>query len=357
MTGPTQSQDCVIADRGGVVENTHQVHAAVVDLNGRLIYATGDPTRVTLMRSAAKPAQALAILNTGCRKQFGFDEPDLALMCASHNSEQRHVDRARSMLMKAGVGEDDLKCGGHPSISSEVNRSWIKAEFEPQAINNNCSGKHAGMLAASKALGDSIETYHLHTSRTQTGVKIVVENLTGLDSASVLWSTDGCNLPAPAVPLQNMAKLYVRFALATEAEKNENGQQIARMSQIFHAMTRYPEIVAGEGRFCTALIKSYQGQLIGKVGADGCYGIAVRASEQTRRLGKAGPIGIAIKIEDGNLDVLYSVAAEILARLRIGDSDTLQKLEHFRHMKRLNTAGVEVGEYTHAYRLRPCSES
>lgn len=355
MNGHTQSQACVIATRGGVVENTHQVHAAVVDLNGRLLYATGDPTRVTLMRSAAKPAQALAILNTGCFERFGFDEADLALMSASHNSEQRHVDRARSMLAKVGVSEDALKCGGHPSISSEVNRSWIKADFEPKAINNNCSGKHAGMLAASRALNDSIETYHLHSSRSQTGVQSVVENLTGLDSASVLWSTDGCNLPAPAVPLLNMAKLYVRFALAAEAKENDNGQQVARMSQIYYAMTRYPEMVAGEGRFCTELMAAYRGKLIGKVGADGCYGIAVRASEQTRRLGRAGPIGIAIKIEDGNLDVLYSVAAEILARLRIGDADTLQKLENFHHLKRLNTAGVEVGEYTHAYKLRPYS--
>ncbi|KAF2164979.1 hypothetical protein M409DRAFT_67656 [Zasmidium cellare ATCC 36951] len=356
MTGPAQSEDCVIATRGDVRENTHQVHAAIVDSTGRLLYAVGNPSRVTLMRSAAKPAQALAVLSTGCFEKCGFDEVDLALMCASHNSEQRHVDRARSMLVKAGVTEDDLNCGGHPSISSEVNRSWIRADFEPTPINNNCSGKHAGMLAGSKALGGAIETYHLPGNPLQTEVKRVVEQLADLEPASVFWSTDGCNLPAPAVPLQSMAQVYAKFATAADAADKDD-TQTARMSQIFHAMSTYPEMVAGKDRFCTTLMKNFHGRLIGKVGADGCYGIGIRASEQTRRLGSAGAIGIAIKIEDGNLDVLYSVAAEILARLHVEEYSKMQDLRRFHQLSRLNTANEQVGCYCHAYSLRPCTKS
>ncbi|KAK4494223.1 hypothetical protein PRZ48_014521 [Zasmidium cellare] len=355
MTGPTQGGDCVIATRGDVTENTHQVHAAIVDSNGRLLYSIGNPSRVTLMRSAAKPAQALAILNTGCVETCGFDEADLALMCASHNSEQRHVDRARSMLRKAAVTEDHLECGGHPSISNDVNRSWIKEDFEPTAINNNCSGKHAGMLAGTKALGDDVDTYHLHDNSMQLEVKRVVEELTGLGSESVFWTTDGCNLPAPGVPLQNMAKLYASFATAVDAT-NAN-DQTARMSQIFHAMANHPEMVAGERRFCTALMTAYKGKLIGKVGADGCYGVAIRASPKTRRLGADGAIGIAIKIEDGNLDVLYSVAVEILKRLNMEEYGTASKLLSYHHMARWNTAGIKVGNHHHSYTLRPYNES
>lgn len=356
MTGPAQSEDCVIATRGDVTENTHQVHAAVVDSTGRLLYAVGNASRVTLMRSAAKPAQALAILNTGCFEQCGFDEADLALMCASHNSEQRHVDRARSMLAKAGVTEGDLNCGGHPSISSKVNRSWIRADFEPTAINNNCSGKHAGMLAGSKALGGATKTYHLPDNPMQAEVKRAVEQLADLDPASVLWSIDGYNLPAPAVPLQSMAEVYAKFATAADTDDKDDNKT-ARMSQIFHAMSKYPEMVAGEDRFCTTLMRHFQGKLIGKVGADGCYGIGIRASEQTRRLGSAGAIGIAIKIEDGNLDVLYSVAAEILARIHIEEYSKMQDLRRFHHLSRLNTANEQVGCCYHAYSLRPCTKS
>lgn len=354
MTGPTQGEDCVIAYRGGIIENTHQVHVAVVDSAGRLLYSAGNPSRLTLMRSAAKPAQALAILNTGCFRQCGFDDADLALMCASHNSEPRHVERARSMLAKAGVTEKDLQCGGHPSLSSEVNRSWIKEDHEPTSINNNCSGKHAGMLAGTKTFGGAIATYHLRANRMQLLVKQVVEHLVDLNEPSVVWSIDGCNLPAPAVPLQAMARLYAKFATAADTTTHDDHQE-AFMSRIFHAMTIYPEMVAGEGRFCTTLMEAYRGKLIGKVGADGCYGIAVRDAEQTRRLGSNGAIGISIKIEDGNLDILYSVAVEILERLGIGDAEARQKLDQFHHLKRLNTAGVEVGAHHHAYQLRSCS--
>lgn len=354
MTGSIHNEDCIIADRGGIIENTHKIHAAVVDSNGRLLYAVGNPARLTLIRSAAKPAQALAILNTGCFEKCSFDEADLALICGSHNSEQRHIDRARSMLAKAGVTEKDLQCGGHPSISGDISRSWIREGFEPTAINNNCSGKHAGMLAGTVSLGTPTQTYHLRDNKMQVEVKQAVEKLTELDEKSLMWSIDGCNLPAPAMPLQSMAKLYAKFAAAADSPTDDDDSK-SRMSRIFHAMSNHPEMVAGEGRFCTALMQAYQGLLIGKAGADGCYGIAVRDSEQTRRVGSTSAIGIAVKSEDGSLDLAYSVASELLMRLNIGDEKTRLALDKFHRLKRLNTAGIEVGDHRHAYQLRRCA--
>src|SRR6478735_12341027 len=138
--------------RGHSVENTHRAHVAVVDSNGRLLYSFGDPSRVTLARSAAKPAQALAVLETGALERFGFDDADLALMCASHSSEERHIERAHAMLGKAHASEADLRCGGHPAISDAVYRNWIRRDFTPTPVCSNCSGKHAGMLAAARAM-------------------------------------------------------------------------------------------------------------------------------------------------------------------------------------------------------------
>ncbi|KAL4784039.1 L-asparaginase II [Aspergillus varians] len=347
--------DYVVTDRCGIVENRHQVHAAVTDASGELLFAVGDPQRMTLARSAAKPAQALAILETGCFERFpGFDDADLALMCASHNSEERHIVRARAILENIGAREEDLRCGGHAAISEVVNREWTRRDYTPTAICNNCSGKHAGMLAGSKALGVELVGYQLPGHPMQLQVKRIVEELSGLEGDMVKWGIDGCNLPAPALPLQYMGKMYAAIAAAADAVDKSEGlsARTQDLSRIFHAMSQYPELVGGQGRFCTELMRGFQGAVIGKVGADGCYGIAVRASEQTKELGAAGAIGIAVKIEDGNLGVLYSAAAEILERLQIGTPEMRQALSAFHRPDILNTASVATGGYSHLFELR-----
>lgn len=347
--------DYVVTDRCGIVENRHQVHAAVTDATGKLLFAVGDPSRMTLARSAAKPAQALAILETGCFERFpGLDDADLALMCASHNSEERHIARARAMLKQIGAGEHDLRCGGHAALSDAVNREWNKQGYAPTAICNNCSGKHAGMLAGSQAVGAGLVGYGLPDHPMQLRVKQVVEELSGLEADMVKWGTDGCNLPAPALPLQYMGKMYAATAAAADAVDKSDGLSIRTqaLSRIFHAMSQYPELVGGHGRFCTELMRGFQGALIGKLGADGCYGIAIRASDQTRKLGAVGAIGIAVKIEDGNVGALYSAVAEILERLQIGTLEMRLKLVTFHRPDIVNTAGVVTGGYSHVFELR-----
>ncbi|KAH8701673.1 atypical L-asparaginase, rhizobium type [Talaromyces proteolyticus] len=347
-------KDCIITDRNGIIENRHEVHVAVIDSDtGRLLYSVGDPSRITLTRSAAKPAQALAVLETGALEQFGFDEADLALMCASHNSEERHLSRARSMLARVpGAREAHLRCGGHPALLESVNRTWIKNDFVPTAVCNNCSGKHVGMLAGAKAIGAGFEDYHLPTHPIQIRVKSVVRELSGSNSTTCKWGIDGCNLPAPALPLHLMAKLYGAFATAAGIENSkETKPREKALARIFNSMTQYPELVGGEGRFCTTLMEAYEGRLIGKVGAEGCYGVGIRASEDTRRLGASGAIGVAVKIEDGNLGILYSAVAEILEQLAIGTPEMRRKLDKFHKPAVLNTAGVITGHTSHLFTL------
>src|ERR1700760_1719529 len=123
--------------RGDVIENTHAAHVAVVDAHGRLVHSFGDPHRVTLPRSAAKPAQALAVIETGALERFGFTDEDLALICGSHSSEPRHIERALAMLGKSQTSESDLRCGGHPPISDAVFKDWIRRDFTPTAACSN----------------------------------------------------------------------------------------------------------------------------------------------------------------------------------------------------------------------------
>lgn len=350
----TKFSDSVVTDRGGIVENRHVVHAAVTDVSGNLLRAVGDPRRITLARSAAKPAQALAVMETGAFEQFGFDDEDLALMCASHSSEDRHIMRAQSMLDKSGAEAELLQCGGHVPLSDKVYKTWIKNDFEPGGLCNNCSGKHAGMMAGCKSLGAPVHDYHSMSSPMQQRVMQAVEDLVGPDIGphGVQWAIDGCNLPAPAFPLQCMATTYARFADAADTASDSSPERTRYMARIFHAMARFPEMVGGEGRFCTELMQAYGGSLVGKLGADGCYGVAVRESDQTRKLGATGAIGISVKIEDGSIEILYAAVAEILAQLGIGSPSTTQALEAFHHLKRRNTMNVKTGVVTLAFTVR-----
>jgi L-asparaginase II len=321
--------------RGDLVENTHTAHVAVVDAEGRLIHAFGDPSRMTLARSAAKPAQALAVLETGALDRFGFDDADLALMCASHNSEPRHIERTRAMLAKAHVTEADLRCGGHAPLSDALWKEWIRRDFTPTGVCSNCSGKHAGMLAGAQALGAAVRDYHLPEHPLQLRVKRTVAELCDLPDDRVQWAIDGCNLPTPAFPLDRLARLFMKMARANgEVEDTSRSKALAR---IYRAMTTYPELVAGEGRFCTALMQAFNGDLVGKVGAEASYAIGVRDT------GTRGPLGIAVKVEDGNTTVLYAIVMHVLAHLDIGHETQRAQLAVYGNPPMRNTMGIETG--------------
>lgn len=332
--------------RGDAIENTHVAHVAVTDTYGRPLFAFGDPSRVTLARSAAKPAQALAVVETGALARYGFDDADLALMCASHSSEDRHIERARGMLAKAHASEADLRCGGHPPISDEVYRAWIKRDFVPGPVCSNCSGKHAGMIAGAQAIGAAIADYHLPDHPLQIRVKHTVADVCDLPDDAVQWSIDGCNLPTPAFPLDRLARLYAKLADAQDVmEGSDYGQtpRISALARIYRAMTTYPELVAGEQRFCTTLMRAFDGALVGKLGAAASYAIGVRASRRTGMLGAQGALGIAVKVENGNVAILYALVAEVLAQLEIGTPEQRAALDLYRAPPQRNTMGVETG--------------
>jgi L-asparaginase II len=350
------STDFVITSRGGVIENRHAVHAAIVDSTGTLLHSVGDPSRLTLARSAAKPAQAVSILETGALEKYNLTEADLALMCASHSSEDHHIARARAILAQISASENDLQCGGHVPVSDAVHRNWIKADFTPTPVCSNCSGKHAGMIAAAKALGADVASYHLPGHPLQKRIFKTVDEICGLGTGESKWGLDGCNLPAPAFPLNYLARMYAAFADASRVPAGDyDGSESTRlrsMSRVFHAMARYPENVGGEDRFCTILMGAFGGELIGKLGADGCYGIGVRESSRTREIGATGGIGIAVKIEDGSIPILYSAVAEILEQLRIGEPHMRRALDKFHSFEVKNTVGVVTGTTAPQFKIR-----
>jgi L-asparaginase II len=349
-TSPPQSAVKVL--RGDVIETTHAVHVAVVDAEGRVVYAVGDPHRMTLVRSAAKPAQALAVVETGALERFGFDDADLALMCASHSSEDRHIERARAMLAKLSATEADLRCGGHAPLSDAVYKAWIKRDFTPGPVCSNCSGKHAGMLAGARCIGAAIADYHLASHPLQQHVKRVVAQACDLPEAEVEWAIDGCNLPTPAFPLDRLARLFVKLADAEDRANDQAEPRTQALAHIYRAMTTYPELVAGEGRFCTALMRAFEGAVVGKVGAAGSYAIGVRASAATAPHTGGPALGIAIKIEDGDLTALYASVVEVLKQLGIGTAEQIAQLSKFEAPRIVNTMGIETGYVAPQFELQ-----
>jgi L-asparaginase II len=271
-------------------------------------------------------------------------------MSASHGSEAHHISRARSMLSLSGATEADMQCGGHPALNPNVNKAWIQADFTPGAIENNCSGKHAGMLAGAKALGAGFADYHSPAHPMQKAVKRVVQETSRADPDDILWAVDGCNLPAPAMPLTSMGAMYACFASSVERATTPRERA---MKRVFKAMSAHPEMVGGEKRFCTELMRRYGGLLIGKVGADGCYGVGIRECEDTRRLGASeSGVGIAVKIESGSMDLVYAAVAEILVQLQIGSADARSALQGWRAPEIFNTMGVITGVTMHCFEVR-----
>ncbi|KAI4721531.1 L-asparaginase II [Aureobasidium sp. EXF-10727] len=326
-----EAHDLVLNWRGDVLENSHIVHAAIVDSNNNLLYLLGDPSRLTLARSAAKPFQALAILETGAAEKFGLDEADVALVSGSHNCEDKHVSRVSAMLQK------------------------LKADFVPTAIYSNCSAKHVGMLAAAKALGVATENYHDPSHAVQLKIKQVHEQFANLEPEEIRWVIDGCNAPSPALPLRNLALMFAGLAHAVDQDDISAGPSTENQARIYRAMAAHPDMIAGDSRFCTDLMRLFSGSLVGKLGAEGCYGVGIRDCEATRRLGAKGGLGIAVKIEDGNIDILYVALTELLTRLEIGTEEIREELKDSYCTMPKNTMGVVTSHTTCKMELKKCN--
>ncbi|MFQ5876271.1 MAG: asparaginase [Acidobacteriota bacterium] len=327
--------------RGGHVESVHHGAIAVVDDAGRTVASAGDPGARTFLRSAAKPAQVLPLIGSGAADLFGLTEPEIAVIIGSHGGEAMHLAAVRSILSKIGLDERALQCGAHPPLHPPAARELLDRGERPLPIHNNCSGKHAGMLALAVHLGAPLDTYLDPGHPVQVRIREVVASLAGLPAASVDLAVDGCSAPTFHMPIRNAALLYARL-VSTEAA----GRWRAAAGRVATAMRRHPEMVAGTDRLCTALMRAAGHDLIAKIGAEGFYGLACRR-------GGTG-MGIAIKIADGDgVRARHSAALETLRGLGILDErERVELLDRFVGPLR-NRRGLPVGRVETVFRLDP----
>lgn len=314
-----ESQILASVIRGETVESVHRGHLIVLDGGGNTVVSIGDPETVTFFRSACKPIQAIPLITTGAADHFGFSEDEIALACASHSGETIHVEIAARMLEKIGLAESDLRCGAHLPFNEKVAEQILRSGGEPSQLHNNCSGKHAGMLAAAKQLGADAGNYESCGHPVQAAILDAIAEFAGVPKESIAIGIDGCAVPNFAMPLSAMATSFLN--LINPPERFDPPLRSACI-RIVNAMIEHPALIGGTERLDTMLMQAAPAKLISKVGAEGVWLCGVLPSDKW-----PNSLTIALKIEDGDdKRARPVVAVEILRRLGVLSEDGLADL-------------------------------
>ena len=310
--------------RGELTESMHVAFATVVGSQGQIIYSTGDPHYMTCARSSLKPFQAAAVVNSGAADAAGYEERELALMCASHIGQDIHLMTAQSMLSKLGLSIKDYECGVHQPVHQQSKNDIIRQNKDLTPLYNNCSGKHAGMLALARYLKTDVKNYTHVDHPVQREIIKYLEVLTNL--TDIKTGIDGCSLPTPFMSLEKIAMMFQMLACGEKPE----------LKTIFNAMSNNPEMIRGNGYFDTEFITAMDGNGISKVGAEAVKGISMRTD-------KFGEIGIAIKILDGNNRAMPIILMKLFDHLELLNDYQSMKLDSYRTKVITNHNGKNVG--------------
>lgn len=313
--------------RDAVVESTHFGSVAICQADGRLLANAGSREAVQFWRSSSKPLQALSVVTSGAADRFNFTQRELSVCCGSHAGSAEHIATVRGILAKLDLDESGLNCGAHwPGDTDERNR-LIRERSEPSQLHNNCSGKHAGMLATARALDAPTEGYLNFDHAVQRLIAVHLSLLTNVSVEQFAVGRDGCGAPTVAMPLPAMARAFARLASADELP--DELPDAAR--RICDAMAGEPVMVSSQGSFNTELLRLGAGEFVAKGGAEGLFCMA------SRSLG----VGIAVKCSDGSSRPHPPVIISLMRKARIDVPDALA--ERFERVPVTNCHSDTVG--------------
>lgn len=296
-----QNPVLIEAVRGSLVESRHRGALAVVDADGDCVLAIGDVERPIFPRSAVKALQALVLAETDAIERFDIPDQELALACGSHGGEPDHVAGVASLLARIGLDEGALMCGTHWPLHQPSARALARSGGSATALHNNCSGKHAGFLAAACAMACDPTTYVDQAHPVQRAVRAVLEDLSGAAIPDELIGIDGCSVPTFAMPLRRLAFAFARFGTGHGIAP----ARAASAKRLRTACAAFPWHVAGTGFFCTEAMTLLRERGFVKTGAEGVFCAA---------LPRQG-LGVALKIDDGATRAAEAAMAAALARL------------------------------------------
>ncbi len=322
--------------RGGVVESIHAAAIALVDEAGAVRARIGDVDTPVFMRSAIKPLQAMAVVESGAMDRFGLGAEDLAVMCGSHGSEPFHVAAVERILNRCGLDATALRCGTHTPFHRGVAEAYRRAGRAPARIDHNCSGKHAGMLAAALAGGHDTRTYMDPAHPVQQQVLRIVSDMSGCDRERVVLATDGCGVPSIGLGLAAAARAFARLAGAAAGGQGGGHAEAAR--RVVAAMRAHPQMVAGTGMSDSIITAHPRHGMLAKRGAEGVQGLGfVREG--------SGGWGLVAKIGDGNNGrARLALIREALNQLGLMEAPDLDAIDPDGTLTLLNDAGQPVGE-------------
>lgn len=315
--------------RGNFVESTHEVDIVIADSAGAIHSVYGDEDLYIFPRSANKSLQALPLIESGAADAFGFEDRHLALACASHNGQPMHVDGASEMLHKAGLDGSCLECGAQLPKFPEDQAQLVRDGVEIQAAHNNCSGKHSGFLAFAKHVGFETKDYINVEHPVQQEIASVLENVTGAKHGADNYGIDGCSIPTYKTPIKNLAVAYAKFGVGEDASQTRSKAMI----RLRDACMTHPEMVAGDNRVCTSLMKALGNRAFVKVGAEGVY---------TMSLPELG-LGVAMKSRDGGFRAVEVAVSQLACNLLKLDEAEQKRMATLTNPILTNWNNIEVG--------------
>jgi len=320
----------VAVRRGARVESVHHVAACVADSDGTVELKLGTVETPVFVRSSAKPFIAAASVREGVLERFGFGDRELAVMCASHNGEPAHVELVASMLERIGASVDDLRCGAHPPAYEPAAAALAARGEAPSALHNNCSGKHAGILALARVIGAPFEGYLEPDHPAQRRIIAMCERVSDDAFAGDKLAVDGCGIPVYATTLRNAATSFARLATL----RGVDDADATALARVASAMAAEPWFVAGTGRFDTDLMRATAGRIVCKAGAEGVHCDALL---------DAG-LGVAVKVVDGTRRAAAPATIAILDALRALEPAARTALRAHAVVPVKNVAGRVTGE-------------
>jgi L-asparaginase II len=333
---PQPNPVLVEVTRGSSVESAHRGAALVLDAEGRVVKSWGDTAHPVYPRSSIKPLQAVPLITSGAADAFDLGREEIALACASHSGEPAHTSLVSDWLARIGYRPDTLACGAHPPQDKATRQALLRQGGDVSPLHNNCSGKHAGFLTICRHLGVDPAGYVRPDHPVQRMVRDAVSDLTACDLSDAVPGIDGCGIPVYRIPLRGLATAMTKFSRPDSLDP----RTADALGRIHDAMSAHPYLVAGRGRFCTALMQSMAPGLMVKTGAEGVFCAAVPESGW----------GIALKIDDGATRASEVALGGVLRALGVIDASRLEALRASLEPDVHNVSGAAVGV------IRPSSD-
>jgi L-asparaginase II len=317
--------------RGGIVESVHAIFACAVDAGGKTALAYGDVDGFPVfLRSGAKPFIAAAVIEAGAREHFGLEPREIAVMAGSHGGQRFHVEAVRSILEKIDMPEDALQCGVHTPYNAAAALELERSGDPLTPIYNNCSGKHAGILALCKIMNADPLTYLDAENAAEQFILDFCARVSDVKAAEMPVAVDGCGIPVYAVPLRSAAVSFLRLATLEGLSPDD----AAALRVVRDAMVAFPQYVSGTGEFDARLMEAGGGFFVSKAGAEGVHGVGVLTPG----------LGLVCKVLDGTARARGPAVLAMLKSLGVLSPAQLTKLADLERPIVYNRAGRAVGD-------------